>query len=117
MSTKDEISKAIAAHERWKETLSQCIETGVCTTSPDVVKEDSNCAFGKWLISQADEMGPSPYFNNVVNLHTAFHQEAGEILKLAMCGGKRKAKERLGTTYQSVSEDLIRELLDWDASL
>lgn len=118
MTIKHQISTAITAHEQWKQTLVQAIETGVCRTHPDEVSEDTNCQLGKWLLDLAGtDDALSLHYASVVNLHAEFHREAGEILKLAMCGGKSTARKRLGHEYKTVSENLIRELRAWDSNL
>ncbi|MET1255541.1 CZB domain-containing protein [Aliikangiella maris] len=54
MSTYDEISKAIAAHGQWKQKLRTAIDTGECESTPERVKQDNNCSFGKWLHERID---------------------------------------------------------------
>ena len=118
MSVKEEIDLAIQSHEQWKKTLQQAVDTGVCRTPPDEIREDGNCQFGKWLYSRFDDFDQSaPHFNTVVNLHAEFHQEAAEVLKMAMHGRRPQARERLQGPYREISEKLIGKMTEWAQSL
>ena len=75
MSTFEEIDKAVAAHASWKDKLVVAIDTGECESTPEEVKMDNNCAFGKWLYERIDpSVKSSSHYNDVVALHTEFHK-------------------------------------------
>ncbi|VAW72815.1 hypothetical protein MNBD_GAMMA10-1621 [hydrothermal vent metagenome] len=120
MSVHDEIDKAIAAHGMWKQKLRNAIDTGECESTPDKVKKDNNCAFGKWLHERIEPPEKSsPYYAEVVDLHAKFHQEAGGILKLALDGEVDKANECMGLTkdFAKYSGALTRTMKEWQSSL
>jgi len=120
MSVHDEIDKAISAHGQWKAKLRAAIDTGECESTPDKVKADNNCSFGKWLHHRIDESYKSSvFYGEVLELHANFHKEAGAILELALNGNKEEANElmKIGGKFASYSGQLTRKMKDWQASL
>lgn len=120
MSVYDEINKAIAAHGKWKQKLRLAIDTGECESTPDKVKMDNNCSFGKWLHERIDPSAKkSTHYREVVALHALFHQEAGTILELALAGNTQEANARMGITrdFSKHSADLTRKMKEWQATL
>ena len=51
MSTKDAIIAGIGAHGMWKQRLIDAIRTGESQWTPEIVCQDDQCDFGKWLYS------------------------------------------------------------------
>jgi chemoreceptor zinc-binding protein len=120
MSVHDEIDKAISAHEMWKQKLRSAIDTGTCESTPDKVKMDNNCAFGKWLHERIDEsVKSSPYYTEIVSLYAQFHKKAGAILELALNGDKEKASELmgLGQNFAKYSGALTKKMKEWQGTL
>lgn len=120
MSTLDEINSAITAHGAWKEKLQTAINTGVCESTPDKVKMDNNCSFGKWLHERIDpEAKKSRYYDDIVAMHAKFHQEAGTILDLALNGQAEKARTKmeLGGDFTVFSGMLVKKMEVWKSSL
>jgi hypothetical protein len=120
MSTHDEISKAISAHGQWKQKLRTAIDTGQCESTPDKVKMDNNCSFGKWLYDRIDPaVKSSPFYTKIVKLHAEFHQEAGSILEIALAGDKTAASARiaLGSVFAKLSAQLTHEMKEWQGTL
>lgn len=120
MSVYDEIDKAISAHGMWKHKLRSAIDTRECESTPDKVKMDNNCAFGKWLHERIDpSVKSSPYYSEIVNLHAQFHKEAGTILELALDGDKDQANKLmgLGQKFSKCSAALTRKMTEWKDSL
>ena len=120
MSTSDEIDHAIDAHAAWKTKLCHAIETGECESTPEKVKMDTNCAFGKWLHERIDEGAKSsPFYAKAVDLHANFHKNAGYILELALGDQKEEAKELMGLSsdFTKYSGELTRTLKEWQATL
>ncbi|WNO08659.1 CZB domain-containing protein [Teredinibacter sp. KSP-S5-2] len=116
MEVKEEIGKAITAHDHWKQKLRQAIDTGECESTPDRVKQDYNCSFGKWLHQRIDEnQKHSEYYEAVVSIHADFHKEAGKILELALTGQKEKANAlmRLGGDFSTISTKLTTLMKEW----
>ncbi|VAW81458.1 hypothetical protein MNBD_GAMMA12-875 [hydrothermal vent metagenome] len=120
MSTHDEINKAIAAHGMWKQKLRTAIDTGECESTPEKVKLDNNCAFGKWLYERIDSSAKgSPFYTEVVSLHAEFHKEAGNILEMALNGNKEAANEQMGITkdFAKFSGLLTKKMKEWQDTL
>jgi len=120
MSTYDEIDKAIAAHGMWKQKLRVAIETGESESTPDKVKQDNNCAFGKWLHTRIDpDAKNSPFYSEIVDLHAHFHKEAGGILELALKGEKEAANNLMAITkdFAKYSGELTQKMKKWQSSL
>ena len=120
MSVHDEISKAISAHGMWKQKLRTAIDTGECESTPEKVKMDNNCSFGKWLHERIDPSAKSsPHYDEVVKLHAKFHLVAGEILELALAADKDQANKLLsiGADFAKYSAALTRKMQEWQASL
>ncbi len=120
MSTHEEINKAIAAHGMWKQKLRTAIDTGECESTPEKVKLDNNCAFGKWLYERIDPAAKdSSFYVEVVDLHARFHKEAGGILALALNGNKETANELMGITkdFAKYSGALTKKMKEWQETL
>lgn len=120
MNVHDEIDQAIAAHREWKFKLRTAIDTGECESTPEKVKKDNNCSFGKWLHERIDpSVKGSPYYNEIVDLHARFHKEAGSILEMALNGKPEKARELMesGNDFVTLSSLLTLKMTEWQRSL
>ena len=120
MSTKKEIRKAIEAHAAWKQKLRDAIDTGVCESTPEKVKQDNNCAFGKWLHKRIDKNAKqTPHYAESIKLHAKFHQQAGSILELALTGSPEKANALMAVSqpFARYSAALTLKLKDWKEAL
>jgi len=120
MSVYDEIDKAISAHGMWKQKLRKAIDTGECESTPERVKQDNNCSFGKWLHERiSQDVKDMPQYTEIVQLHADFHREAGEILALALTGSSQEARQRieLGSKFAKVSALLTKKMKEWQTSL
>ena len=90
----------------WKQKLRQAIDAGECEPTPDKVKLDNNCAFGKWLNERIDpSVKKSPFYTEIVSLHAQFHKES--------------ANELMGITkgFAKYSGALTKKMKEWQASL
>ena len=120
MSVQEEINQAIAAHREWKFKLKNAINTGECESTPDKVKMDNNCAFGKWLHERIEpSVRMTADYSEVVDLHAQFHQEAGSILELALNGNPAAATDLMqpGSKFVSLSSKLTLKMMDWQKNL
>ena len=120
MSVYEEIDKAISAHGMWKQKLRQAINSGECESTPDRVKMDCNCSFGKWLHHRIEPSAKeSHFYDEAVELHANFHLEAGAILELALGGEVGRANDLLaiGGNFAKYSGALTKTLKNWQASL
>ena len=116
MSTKDEINQAITAHGQWKQTLRSAISTGECVSTPEKVKMDNNCSFGKWLHERIDpDAKNTPNYPEIVDLHAQFHIEASKILTFALNGDQDQANELMKLTgeFSRLSAELTRKMKAW----
>lgn len=115
----EEIGKAISAHGQWKQKLRSAIDSGSSDIAPEQVKQDCNCAFGKWLYgNMPEERKSSPYYKDVREMHARFHSEAGTIMGLAINGKKDDANDRMkmGSEFSKLSSQLTKKLQEWRAA-
>ena len=113
---KHEISKAISAHSMWKQTLRSAIKTGQCPSTPEKVRCDNNCSFGKWLLTRVDDsVRNTPLYPEIVEIHAKFHIEASQILALGLNREVEKAEERMkiGSEFSKLSAKLVSQLSEW----
>ncbi len=115
MSIADEINKGIGAHGMWKQRLLNAIKTGESEWNPDIVCQDNQCDFGKWIYSCSSKEQLSPHYSKVKNLHAEFHKTAAGILSLALSNKKAEAEAAIGdnSKYKTLSADLTREMMGW----
>lgn len=111
----EEITAAIAAHGQWKQRLIDAIDTGNSEFKPDVLKQDNQCAFGKWFYSLPAAEQNSSSGKEIKDLHAKFHQYAGNILHLALIGKKDEARKEIGfgSEYSKCSSQLVSALTKW----
>ncbi len=109
---KETIEKAIWAHSRWKIHLKQAIETGQSNFTVEEVQNPHHCAFGQWLDSAYGRTLPD--YSEVFELHSAFHQEASQILSLALAGqtSEATAKMQLGSPFNQQTAKLVNKLAE-----
>ncbi len=115
MSLKDEISKGIGAHGKWKQRILSAIQTGQSEWTPETVRQDNQCDFGKWLYACSSQDKSSPHYDKVKELHAHFHTVAGGVLEMALTGDKAKAESAvtMNSEYRSVSGNLTSEMMAW----
>jgi len=120
MSIQDEITKGIGAHGKWKQRIISAIQTGQSEWTPETVRQDNQCDFGKWLYSCSSRDQSSPHFEKVKELHAHFHTVAGGVLEMALTGDKAQAESAvtMDSEYRSISGELTKEMMAWkrDAS-
>lgn len=119
MSTKDAIVKGIAAHGLWKQRLIDAIKTGQSEWTPDIVCQDNQCEFGKWLYSCSGDEKNSPHYEKIRHLHADFHKSAAKVLDLALQGNSTEAQEKIGpdSDYSNTSSSLTREMMNWKGDI
>jgi len=115
MCIQDEITKGIGAHGKWKHRIASAIQTGQSEWSPENVKQDNQCEFGKWLYSCSPQEKSSPHFEKVKELHAHFHTVAGSVLEMALTGDKAQAESEItmDSEYRVISGDLTKEMMAW----
>ncbi len=115
MSHKDEIKKAIGAHGLWKTKLRTAVDAGKHEYKVDVVRQDDQCEFGKWLATLQPSAAEAPHMQKAKDLHAQFHREAANVLKLVETGQKDAAGKALGqgSTFEKVTTQLTLTLMNW----
>lgn len=115
MGTVDTLNKGISAHGLWKRRLAQAIKTATSDFTPDVVKQDNQCEFGKWLYSCSAAEQANVYYETIKQVHAEFHQCAGCVLEKALAGNIADAEKEIGmgSKYQEISARLTTEMMKW----
>lgn len=117
MAKTEEIDNAIGAHGMWKSRLKIAIDTGKSEVPVEVIRQDNQCVFGKWLygssLTAADKS--SSHYKTVKDLHATFHKTAAQVAELALAGKKAEAEKLmgLGGEYSTVSSKLTQAMLEW----
>lgn len=120
MAKTEEIDSAIGAHGMWKSRLKIAIDTGKSEVPVEVIRQDNQCIFGKWLygssLTAVDKS--STHYKTVKDLHAAFHKTAAQVAELALAGKKAEAEKLmgLGGEYSTVSSKLTQAMLEWKKS-
>jgi hypothetical protein len=117
LSPREQIDKAIAAHSAWRGRLADIVRTGKTEVPVETIRVDDQCAFGKWLRSDAlpPDLKRSHRYQSVNTLHAEFHRCAGHIAELACGGNAARAEHALGgdEAFRKVSTQLVGELQSW----
>ena len=104
---RDEINDVIWAHSQWKYNLRKAIDMQSSHFNVADVGNDKKCAFGKWLMSV--EAHHLENHKKLVELHHDFHQQAAQILQIALDGHQHKAHEAiaLGSSFNRLTAELV----------
>jgi hypothetical protein len=115
MDLQTEVDNAIAAHGMWKRRLRTAIDAGQSEWSPEGVRPDNLCAFGKWLYSLPPATKGSAQWMEIRALHADFHVEAARVLQMALEGRRAEAEAALaaGSKFGSISSNLVGALMSW----
>jgi hypothetical protein len=115
MQDPERIVLAIAAHAKWKFYLRQAIETGKSKWTVTEVRPADCCEFGAWLLALPPGDRDSEHYEDVCRLHTEFHKEAAEVLKLALAGRREEAETAIaqGSRFAKVSTKLTITMTAW----
>jgi len=117
MTLDNEIQLAVQAHAMWKINLLKAIETESSDTTPETLRQDNLCAFGKWLYGDTlpEKAKAMNEYRICVELHREFHELTSDILKLALSGQKQQALAALAEPglYFQLSSTLIQHLKLW----
>jgi methyl-accepting chemotaxis protein len=120
MNLGDQIQGTMGAHGLWKTRLSVAIESGASEFSVAVVKQDGQCAFGKWLRGDGvgAQMKQSPEYVMCADLHRRFHLVTADVLSLALQGRKADALNAIETNseFARASAALTLHLMKWRVS-
>jgi predicted RNase H-like nuclease (RuvC/YqgF family) len=117
MSLKDEIKKAVGDHGTWKKTLKNTIDTGKINIQISAINADNQCSFGKWLYGSTitEKEKNSSHYQEVLTLHSAFHEKASEVAQLATSGQKARAMKMLEVNgeFTKASAALTTSMMAW----
>ena len=115
----DEINVAIGAHGKWKFKLKTAISKGESDVTPEVVKCDDKCVFGKWLYGPTipDDLREGMPYMVVRRLHGEFHQIASAVLQKALAGETDEAQNLLNGPFDVKSQILTKALTKWKREL
>jgi len=107
-----DFDKMIQSHSRWKFHLKDVIEHGKSDLVIADVRNSHLCLFGQWLDSA--EGRKLPYYKELVELHREFHNEAANILQMAVNAQKEMALEKmkLGSRFNQIAAKLIDKIAD-----
>lgn len=120
MSDPSELNKAIKSHSVWKVRLKDAVDSGKSEFSPQQVRANHLCEFGKWMASLPPHEKSLQIFKDVQVLHEKFHGLAADILQMAISGQKEKAHKALTEItgdFMYTSAQLINNLNTWKQNL
>jgi hypothetical protein len=117
LTTRDlqQIDAAILAHSKWITQLKVAIEDGASQFDPDIVMKDNHCEFGRWLYDDFPKVEHTlSVFEQIREIHAAFHRNAAHILRLALDGDRETALETMSiqSEFMTLSGRLIVLLRD-----
>lgn len=117
MSIRAQIKNAVGNHGKWKNELKKAIETGKIDVQISSIQADDQCSFGKWLHGPVitEQEKKSAYYDEVRQLHAAFHKAAAKCAQLALAGKKDGARRMLEPTgeFTVASAALTSCMLSW----
>jgi methyl-accepting chemotaxis protein len=117
---KEQLQKAITAHGVFKVRLGQMVEAGTSDMTAAVAAADNKCPLGEWLYGGIDAAAKSsPQYQNVRELHAAFHKAAGDIVTLSAAHkrGEALGAMEMGSTFKQTSAKLVMALSAWADTL
>lgn len=115
----EKLNLAIAAHAKWKHLLKEVIDSQKCDRTLDSVKADSQCDFGKWLMSLSGADRTSVHWQTIHKLHAEFHIAAAKVLEMALKGKRDEATAELSMhgAFTRVSSQLTVAVSNWKREL
>lgn len=108
----EKIKDLIWAHSLWKQQLRKAIESGRSRVSVEDAGNDKKCALGKWILSEEAQVLPN--YAELVEIHHHFHQQAAQILQLAIEGKRHEALNAMamGSYFSKLTSQLVNALND-----
>lgn len=121
LKPEQQINKAITAHGAWKMKLNKTIKSGKTDVPVEIIAQDNQCAFGKWLYDKElpAKVKKSSRYRSIVDLHARFHQSAGSIAKCACDGQTIEARQlmTIGGDFYATSAELVKNLEIWKSEV
>ncbi len=114
MNLDREIKSAIAAHGLWRSELLTAIKTMNSEWTPEGLRAEGACSFGRWAEScLEEEVKAAPEFHECVEAHRRLHKVAAMVLQQALVG-KREAAMRsidIGGDFAVASMEFTTSML------
>ena len=109
---------ALTAHELWRAHLVNAVLTGRSTMAAAEARAEDRCEFGRWL-RRIGDLPEVPQVEPVRALHAIFHEEAAEVLTLALAGRRAEATRAIGpgSAFDGASARLTAALQAWAAAI
>lgn len=99
-------------HRQWVEYLVEAAENQSPVPSPEKIRQEHQCQFGRWLTTLGkDRYGLAPQFHAIENSHSELHRIGTEILSHLEEQQYGRAKDLLPQLH-GVSEKLLQELME-----
>lgn len=112
MSVSNELREAIAAHGQWKVKFRDFM-AGKLDLDANVVQQNNQCQFGKWLESNGHQLLRKLDFDEIDRLHTEFHKVAADVIRKKKSGDVAGAEQALATggTFTTASAKLTTRIM------
>jgi methyl-accepting chemotaxis protein len=106
--TKFSFTKAIDAHNKWKNRLVNYV-AGRSDEHLDVavVSCDDQCDLGKWLYSDGSQFSRLPEYKELKEAHAEFHQSVGKVVERKQNNQVDEARLMLGADFSKNSKKTI----------
>ena len=102
------IESAISSHQAWVARF-RSILSGISTEKIDfdVARDDTRCAFGQWLHSDAAQFDNPVSHERVKALHRSFHEIAGDITVMIRDNRDRADVDAYMVEFDNLSKQLV----------
>lgn len=119
MPTPAELDQYIAAHGMWKARLRQVLASGKSDASPQTIRRDDQCDFGRWLHGASLAERRAPEYQMIKALHARFHVAAAKVVELAVAGRRADAESSMamGGEFFAASTELTTAMKGWKRAL
>ncbi len=116
---KRSITVAMGAHGMWKSRLADAAKTGQSEWTVDILKQDNQCEFGKWLYALPAQFRTNEHYEIVKKKHAEFHKLCAHILGDALAGKLEKAQNELAadSEFAKQSNNLILLMSKWKRAI
>jgi Chemoreceptor zinc-binding domain len=89
--------EAIAAHGKWKQTLSQYLRKPDGSVKIAEIAVDNKCPLGKWIHGEGAQHSKLPEYGALKTNHARFHKAAAEVVRKADSGQPAAEETTLGS--------------------
>lgn len=78
-----DFDQAIAAHNKWKKKLADCLAQRDCSLKPVEIGMDTRCPLGQWIHGEGSRYVKLPEYSTLRLEHARFHRAAAEVIRRA----------------------------------